>query len=125
MHTLSLDRRAELVREARRQRTGRVVVVDDAVVACCAEAGTQTWDVTMWAVLPYSAPNPYDPNVQNTPEEIFYGRQSEQDKVASMAGTSFFSGRCRFGKSGLLPVVAACAALALRCNKGWDLNDRD
>lgn len=102
MHTLSLDRRAELVREARRQHTGRVVVIDDAVVACCAEAGTQTWDVTMRAVLPYSAPNPYDPDVQNTPEEMFYGRQSERDKVASMAGTSFISGGRRFGKSALL-----------------------
>ncbi|MDA8281978.1 MAG: hypothetical protein M0Z42_01460, partial [Actinomycetota bacterium] len=68
MHTLSLEGRAELAREARRQHTGRVVVIDDAVAACCAEAGTQTWDVTMRAVLPYSAPNPYDPDVQVTPE---------------------------------------------------------
>ncbi|MDA8286577.1 MAG: hypothetical protein M0Z42_25510 [Actinomycetota bacterium] len=102
MHTLSLEGRAELARESRRQHTGRVVVIDDAVVACCAEAGTQTWDVTMRAVLPYSAPNPYDPDVQVTPEEMFYGRQSERDKVASMAGTSFISGGRRFGKSALL-----------------------
>ncbi|MHB1518240.1 MAG: hypothetical protein ACYCVN_08220 [Acidimicrobiales bacterium] len=102
MHTLSLEGRAELAREARRQHTGRVVVIDDAVLACCAEAGTQTWDVTMRAVLPYSAPNPYDPDVQVTPEEMFYGRQSERDKVASMAGTSFISGGRRFGKSALL-----------------------
>jgi hypothetical protein len=102
MHMLSREGRVALAREARNRESGRVVVIDDAVIACCAQAGHQAWDVTMRAVVPYAAPNPYDPDVQNTPEEMFYGRRAERDKVASMSGTSFISGGRRFGKSALL-----------------------
>jgi hypothetical protein len=103
MGMLSAEARRALAREARKRASGRVVVIDDAVVASCAQAGRQAWDVTMRAVLPYAAANPYDPDLLvNTPEEMFYGRRAERDKVAAPAGTSFISGGRRFGKSALL-----------------------
>jgi hypothetical protein len=98
--------RVELAREARRRRSGAVVVIDDAVVLRCASVGRQAWDVTMRAVLPYAAPNPYDPDsLVNTPEEMFYGRRLERQLVARMTGTSFISGGRRLGKSALLRSV--------------------
>lgn len=106
MGMLSTKARAELAREARRRRSGTVVVIDDAVLLRCAEVGRQSWDVTMRAVLPYVAANPYDPDsLVNTPEEMFYGRRLERQLVARMTGTSFISGGRRLGKSALLRSV--------------------
>lgn len=106
MGMLSTKARVELAREARRRRSGTVVVIDDAVLLRCAAVGRQSWDVTMRAVLPYVAPNPYDPDsLVNTPEEMFYGRRLERQLVARMTGTSFISGGRRLGKSALLRSV--------------------
>ena len=69
----------------------------------CAAAARQTYDVAMRAVLPYVAPNPYDPNLLvGMPPEMFYGRRVERDSVKSLNGTSIISGGRRFGKSALL-----------------------
>ena len=104
------EARIELARHARR-RAGQgqeVVVIDDAVVLCCALAGRQSYDVTMHTVLPYAAPNPYDPDLlAGTPEEMFYGRRSERQKIASPSGSSFISGGRRLGKTALLRSVQA------------------
>ena len=106
MGMLSEQARVELAREARRRRSGDVVVIDDAVIIRCAAVGRQAWDVTMRLVLPYAAPNPYDPDLLvNTPEEMFYGRRAEQQRIAQPAGTSFISGGRRQGKSALLRSV--------------------
>ncbi len=106
MGMLSTQARILLAQEARRRASGDVVVIDDAVLVRCAEVGRQAWDVTMRAVLPYASPNPYDPDLLvNTPEEMFYGRRAERQKVAQLAGTSFISGGRRLGKSALLRSV--------------------
>jgi hypothetical protein len=106
MGMLSTQARIQLANEARRRGGGEVVVIDDAVLVRCAEVGKQAWDVTMRAVLPYASPNPYDPDfLVNTPEEMFYGRRSERQRVAQLSGTSFISGGRRFGKSALLRSV--------------------
>ncbi|HVM26572.1 MAG TPA: hypothetical protein VM433_02755 [Mycobacteriales bacterium] len=106
MGALSSQQRVELARQARRRGTGQVVVIDDAVILRCALEGRQAFDVTMRAVLPYAAPNPYDPDLLvNTPEEMFYGRQAERRMIAAPAGSSFISGGRRLGKSALLPAV--------------------
>lgn len=103
MGMLSAEARRALARESRTRATGKVVVIDDAVVALCAAVGRGAWDVTMRAVLPYAAPNPYDPEMLvNTPTEMFYGRRLERQKVMEQTGTSFISGGRRFGKSALL-----------------------
>lgn len=106
MRLLSAEGRAALAREAMSRATGGVVVIDDAVIAACAAAGQQSYDVTMRAVLPYAAPNPYNPDlVAETPEEMFYGRREERDKLASLSGSAFISGGRRLGKTALLHSV--------------------
>jgi hypothetical protein len=104
--TLSAEGRLALGREARVRGTGQVVVIDDAVILACALAGRQAYDVTMRAVLPYAAANPYNPDLPGEiPEEMFYGRQSERDNIANLTGASFVSGGRRFGKTALLHSV--------------------
>lgn len=105
--TLTGQQRIELARQARRRGDASpVVVIDAAVILRCALEGRQTFDVTMRAVLPYAAPNPYDPDLLvNTPVEMFYGRQAERNKIAAPAGSSFISGGRRLGKSALLRSV--------------------
>jgi BMFP domain-containing protein YqiC len=104
--TLSTESRLALAREARNRGTGQVVVIDDAVILACALAGRQAYDVTMRAVLPYAAVNPFNPDLPGEiPEEMFYGRQSELDSIANLTGASFVSGGRRFGKTALLHSV--------------------
>lgn len=104
--TMPLEERVSLARLARNRATGQVVVIDDAVLAACALSGRQAYDVTMRAVLPYAAANPYDPNLPGEiPEEMFYGRQSERDNIANLSGATFVSGGRRFGKTALLHSV--------------------
>ena len=104
--TLSAESRLALAREARGRGTGQVVVIDDAVVLACALAGRQAYDVTMRAVLPYAAVNPFNPDLPGEiPEEMFYGRQLELDSIANLTGASFVSGGRRFGKTALLHSV--------------------
>ena len=104
--TVSAEGRMALAREARRRETGQVVVIDDAVILACALAGRQAYDVTMRAVLPYAAANPYNPDLPGEiPEEMFYGRQYEHDSIANLTGASFVSGGRRFGKTALLHSV--------------------
>lgn len=98
--------RVELARHASRRGGQEVVVIDDAVILRCAVAGRQSYDVTMRTVLPYAAPNPYDPDLlAGTPEEMFYGRRAERQKIAAPAGSSFISGGRRLGKTALLRSV--------------------
>ena len=106
MHLLSAEGRIALAREAMSRGTGKVAVIDDAVIAACAQAGKRSYDVTMRAVLPYVSPNPYNPDLMTeTPEEMFYGRRLERDKLASFTGSAFISGGRRLGKTALLYAV--------------------
>lgn len=106
MHLLSAEGRIALAREAMARGSGKVAVIDDAVIVACAQAGKQSYDVTMRAVLPYALPNPYNPDLMaDTPEEMFYGRRLERDKLASFTGSAFISGGRRLGKTALLYAV--------------------
>ncbi len=106
MHLLSAEGRIALAREAMTRGTGKVGVIDDAVIAACAQAGKQSYEVTMRAVLPYASPNPYNPDLMaDTPEEMFYGRRLERDKLVSFTGSAFISGGRRLGKTALLYAV--------------------
>ncbi|MGI8684420.1 MAG: hypothetical protein ACR2MO_04915 [Acidimicrobiales bacterium] len=106
MAMMSSQARVELVRHASRCSGQEVVVIDDAVILRCAIAGRQSYDITMRTVLPYAAPNPYDPDLlTGTPEEMFYGRRAERQKVKAPAGSSFISGGRRLGKTALLRSV--------------------
>lgn len=101
--TLGTKARLELARHSRAVHGQGVVVIDSTVMLRCASAGRQTYDVAMRAVLPYAAPNPYDPNLlTGMPAEMFYGRRVERDSVKSLNGTSIISGGRRLGKSALL-----------------------
>jgi hypothetical protein len=101
--TLSVKSRLDLARHARAAHGQGMAVIDSTVVLRCATAARQTYDVAMRAVLPYVAPNPYDPNLLvGMPPEMFYGRRVERDSVKSLNGTSIISGGRRFGKSALL-----------------------
>ncbi len=100
---LSAKARVELARMARTAHGKGVVIIDGAVALRCAVEGRFSYDVTMRAVLPYGAPNPYDPNLlSGMPPEMFYGRRAERESVKSLSGTSIISGGRRFGKSALL-----------------------
>jgi len=101
--TLGVKARLDLARHARTANGQGVGVIDSTVMLRCAIAARQTYDVAMRAVLPYAAPNPYDPNLLvGMPAEMFYGRRVERDSVKSLNGTSIISGGRRFGKSALL-----------------------
>ncbi|MBV9661407.1 MAG: hypothetical protein JO337_09640 [Acidimicrobiales bacterium] len=101
--TLGAKARIDLVRHARAANGSGVAVIDAAVILRSAIEARQSFDVTMRAVLPYAAPNPYDPNLlAGMPIEMFYGRRAERDKVKSLDGTSIISGGRRFGKTALL-----------------------
>jgi len=101
--TLGVKARLDLARHAKAANGQGVAVVDSIVMLRCAAAARQTYDVAMRAVLPYVAPNPYDPNLLvGMPPEMFYGRRVERDSVKSLNGTSIISGGRRFGKSALL-----------------------
>ena len=99
---MSSAMRTALANRARTEHGSRVAVIDDAVIAACAAEGSMEWGVTMRAILPYTAANPYDPDVQVTAEEMFFGRRAERDSVASPSGSAFISGGRRFGKSAIL-----------------------
>ena len=102
--TLTPKARLDLARHARSVNGQGVAVIDSTVILRCASAGRQSYyDATMRAVLPYAAPNPYDPNLlAGMPTEMFYGRRVERDSVKSLTGTSIISGGRRLGKSALL-----------------------
>lgn len=103
---LTAEGRLALAREARSRETGQVIVIDDAVVLACVIAGRQAYDVTMRAALPYTAANPYNPDLPGEiPEEMFYGRRFERESIANLTGASFVSGGRRFGKTALLHSV--------------------
>lgn len=101
--TLSARARVELAAHARRANGKGVVVIDSTVVLRCAAEGRQSYDVAMRAVLPYAAPNPYDPEMlAGIPPEMFYGRRRERESLKDFHGTSIISGGRRFGKTALL-----------------------
>ena len=101
--TMAPNVRRRVANRLRFRSARPVAVIDDAVVAFAASYGTQTFEVTMRATLPFTAVNPYEPDIAGgVPEEMFYGRIAERSAVMSETGTSLIYGGRRLGKSALL-----------------------
>ena len=101
--TMAPNVRRRIANRLRSRSARPVAVIDDAVVAFAASRGTQTFEVTMRATLPFTAVNPYEPDIAGSvPEEMFYGRIAERSAVMSETGTSLIYGGRRLGKSALL-----------------------
>ncbi|MDQ1304700.1 MAG: hypothetical protein QG671_527 [Actinomycetota bacterium] len=103
----SLDAAAR--RELARQfRSGRklapTAIIDDAAMAYLACQPTPGRDVTMAVTLPFTFSSPFTPDVPgvNVPQEMFYGRAEERDKVVDMMGPCVVYGGRQLGKSALL-----------------------
>lgn len=103
--TLDAAARREL---ARQFRSGRklppTAVIDDAVIAYVACQPAPGRDVTMSVTLPFTFSSPFTPDVPgvNVPQEMFYGRAEERDKVVDMMGPCVVYGGRQLGKSALL-----------------------
>ena len=96
------ERRA-LIAACRRRKRPVMIVIDDATVAylaCQAEASRET---TMLVTLPFTAGSPYTPDVAGlVPQEMFYGRAEERERIMSMQGSAVVFGGRQLGKSALL-----------------------
>lgn len=103
--TLDASARREL---AHQFRTGRklppTAVIDDAVIAYVACQPAPGRDVTMSVTLPFTFSSPFTPDVPgvNVPQEMFYGRAEERDKVVDRMGPCVVYGGRQLGKSALL-----------------------
>lgn len=101
--TMSPELRLRIGNRIRQRKYQPVVIVDDAVVAWAASLGQTSFEVTMRATLPFSAVNPYEPNIAGAvPIEMFYGRHAELREVVRDRGTCLLYGGRRLGKSALL-----------------------
>ena len=104
---LRAAQREELARALRAKPERDVIAVDDAIVLFTALHGGG-WDVPLRLMLPFTAVNPYVPNVTgNVPVEMFYGREIEKRDVQDPDGTSFIYGGRQLGKSALLRAAQA------------------
>jgi hypothetical protein len=102
--TLTGSDRRELARVFRApQRRRAVAVIDDAVVGWLGQRGGRRFEDLMRVTLPWTAHNPYTPNVLGlVPPEMFYGRAEAVRSVIEPTGTSFIYGGRQLGKSALL-----------------------
>lgn len=93
---------AEQFRSGRKLPTA--AVIDDAAFAYLACQQLASRETTMAITLPYTAATPFTPDVPgvNIPQEMFYGRAEERDKVVNMMGPCVVYGGRQLGKSALL-----------------------
>lgn len=109
---LSDEDRVELARAARRHTGTRrqtadhwpvAGVLDDAAIAYLA-CHPDDWSVAVALMAPFTATNPYisASDVSLVPDEMFYGRRMQLDKVIDRRGPSFVYGGRQLGKSALL-----------------------
>ncbi|MEV4252898.1 hypothetical protein AB0J52_06980, partial [Spirillospora sp. NPDC049652] len=104
--------RGELARLVRRHTGARrqaadhwpvAGVLDDAAIAYLA-CHPDNWAVTVTLMAPFTATNPYisASDVSLVPDEMFYGRRAQLDRVIDRRGPSFVYGGRQLGKSALL-----------------------
>jgi hypothetical protein len=100
--------RRELANEFRRGRKLPVsAVVDEAAYAYLVAQPEPGRDITMAITLPFTSATPFTPDVAGlVPQEMFYGRAEERDKVVDMMGSCIVYGGRQLGKSALLRAAA-------------------
>jgi hypothetical protein len=99
---LTADQRRALATAARGQSRPPAIVVDAALMAYLACQTEPSRTTLAFTTLPFTADSPYADRPGNTPEEMFYGRVGERQKVIDLNGPSFISGGRQLGKSALL-----------------------
>lgn len=99
---LTADQRRALATAARGQSRPPAIVVDAALMAYLACQAEPSRTTLAFTTLPFTADSPYADRPGNTPEEMFYGRVGERQKVIDLNGPSFISGGRQLGKSALL-----------------------
>ncbi|MFI6761163.1 hypothetical protein ACIBF5_18700 [Micromonospora sp. NPDC050417] len=102
--TLDVAARRELASQFRSGRKLPVAaVVDDAAFAYLVAQPEPGRDITMAITLPFTSATPFTPDVAGlVPQEMFYGRAEERDKVVDMMGSCIVYGGRQLGKSALL-----------------------
>ena len=105
---LDLAARRELAHEFRSGRKLPVTaVVDEAAFAYLVAQPEPGRDITMAITLPFTSATPFTPDVAGlVPQEMFYGRAEERDKVVDMMGSCIVYGGRQLGKSALLRAAA-------------------
>ncbi|GHJ45842.1 hypothetical protein Cs7R123_31840 [Catellatospora sp. TT07R-123] len=110
--TLDADARRELATEFRSgggggRRLPVTAVVDEAAFAYLVSQPEPSRDTTMAITLPFTSATPFTPDVAGlVPQEMFYGRAEERDKVVDMMGSCIVYGGRQLGKSALLRAAA-------------------
>lgn len=101
--TMDPATRRALTEACRRRRQPVMIVVDDATVAYLACQDEPSRETTMTVTLPFTAVNPFTPDVAGLlPMELMYGRSEELSRVTSMMGSCLITGGRQLGKSVLL-----------------------
>ncbi|MET8360404.1 hypothetical protein [Micromonospora sp. NPDC005171] len=105
---LDLAARRELAHEFRNGRKLPVTaVIDEAAFAYLVAQPEPGRDITMAITLPFTSATPFTPDVAGlVPQEMFYGRAEERDKVVDMMGSCIVYGGRQLGKSALLRAAA-------------------
>jgi hypothetical protein len=93
---------AVLFRSDRRLPT--TIVIDDAAFAYLSCQPEPSREITMSALLPFTASSPFTPDVPGASirQEMFYGRSDERAKIIDMMGPCIVYGGRQLGKSALL-----------------------
>ncbi|MBF6196197.1 hypothetical protein IU475_34105 [Nocardia beijingensis] len=93
---------AGLFRSDRRLPT--TIVIDDAAFAYLSCQPEPSREITMAALLPFTASSPFTPDVPGASirQEMFYGRNDERAKIIDMMGPCIVYGGRQLGKSALL-----------------------
>ncbi|MFC7757080.1 hypothetical protein ACFQY4_02525 [Catellatospora bangladeshensis] len=109
--TLGVNARRELATEFRGGSGGRrlpvTAVIDEAAFAYLVAQPEPSRDTTMAVSLPFTSATPFTPDVAGlVPQEMFYGRAEERDKVVDMMGSCIVYGGRQLGKSALLRAAA-------------------
>lgn len=93
---------AGLFRSDRRLPT--TIVIDDAAFAYLSCQPEPSREITMAALLPFTASSPFAPDVPGASirQEMFYGRNDERAKIIDMMGPCIVYGGRQLGKSALL-----------------------
>lgn len=86
------------------RRLPTTIVIDDAAFAYLSCQPEPSREITMSALLPFTASSPFTPDVPGASirQEMFYGRSDERAKIIDMMGPCIVYGGRQLGKSALL-----------------------
>ncbi|MFC5922820.1 hypothetical protein [Micromonospora vulcania] len=105
--TMTLDQRNMLAKACAERADRPIMVLDDTAIAYLATTGGGQFPTTERILLPFAATNPYHPHaIGNVPQEMFFGRTNELQRVIEPFGSSLIYGGRQLGKSALLLAAA-------------------